>query len=73
MLVTELYSKERGVRVEFYINRQIIVSHFGGCSTEDTQLFYEKIPAIFKGSTGFLSDYWQAHAEPFGKENHWHS
>jgi IS1 family transposase len=96
LLVTELYSKERCVRVEFYgiqldelwsfvgkksnkqwlwlalnpINRQIVAFHVGGRSAEDAQLFYEKIPTIFKGSTGFFSDYWQAYVEPFGKENH---
>jgi IS1 family transposase len=96
LLVTELYSKERCVRVEFYgvqldevwsfvgkksnkqwlwlalnpINRQIIAFHVGGRSAEDTQLFYEKIPTIFKGNTGFFSDYWQAYVEPLGKENH---
>lgn len=96
LLVRELYSKERGVRVEFYgiqldelwsfvgkrsnkqwlwlalnpINRQIIAFHVGGRSTDDALLFYEKIPAIFKGSAGFFSDYWQAYVEPFGKEKH---
>ena len=96
MLVDELYSKERGVRVEFYgiqldemwtfvgqrnnkqwlwmalnpINRQIVAFHIGGRSSKDAELFYEKIPAIFKGQAGFFSDYWQAYVAAFENENH---
>lgn len=96
MLVDELYSKERGVRVEFYgiqldemwtfvgqrnnkqwlwmalnpINRQIVAFHVGGRSSKDAELFYEKIPAIFKGQAGFFSDYWQAYVAAFENENH---
>ena len=96
VLVNELYSKERGVRVEYYgiqldemwtfvgnkdnkqwlwlalnpINRQIIAFHIGGRSAQDAQLFYEKIPAFFKGKTGFFSDYWQAYLKVFENENH---
>lgn len=96
LLVNELYSKERGVRVEYYgiqldemwtfvgkrankqwlwlalnpINRQIIAFHIGSRSSKDAQVFYEKIPAVFKGNTGFFSDYWQAYISIFEKENH---
>ncbi len=96
LLVDELYSKERGVRVEYYgiqldemwtfvgnkenkqwlwlalnpINRQIIAFHIGGRSAKDAQLFYEKIPALFKGNTGFFSDYWQAYVKVFENEHH---
>jgi IS1 family transposase len=96
LLVDELYSKERGLRVEYYgiqldemwtfvgnkdnkqwlwlalnpINRQIIAFHIGGRSAKDAQLFYEKIPALFKGKTGFFSDYWQAYLKAFENENH---
>lgn len=94
--MNELYSKERGVRVEYYgiqldemwtfvgnkenkqwlwlalnpINRQIIAFHIGGRSAKDANLFYEKIPAIFKNNTGFFSDYWQAYVKVFENENH---
>ena len=40
------------------INRQIIVFHVGNRGTEDVQLFYKKIPAIFKSNAEFFSDYW---------------
>ena len=96
LLVEELYSKERGVRVQYYgiqldemwtfvgnkenkqwlwlalnpINRQIVAFHIGGRSAKDAQFFYEKIPALFKGQTGFFSDYWQAYVKVFEKENH---
>lgn len=96
LLVNELYSKERGVRVEYYgiqldemwtfvgnrenkqwlwlalnpINRQIIAFHIGGRSAKDANLFYEKIPAVFKNHTGFFSDYWQSYVKVFENENH---
>jgi IS1 family transposase len=96
LLVDQLYSKERGVRVQYYgiqldemwtfvgnkdnkqwlwlalnpINREIVAFHLGGRSGDDAQVFYEKIPAIFKGNTGFFSDYWQAYQKVFENENH---
>lgn len=96
LLVEQLYSKERGVRVQYYgiqldemwtfvgnkdnkqwlwlalnpINRQIVAFHVGTRSAKDAQVFYEKIPAIFKGTTAFFSDYWQAYVEVFENENH---
>ena len=96
LLVDELYSKERGVRVEFFgiqldemwtfvqnkankqwlwlalnpVNRQIIAFHIGTRSSVDALLFYEKIPIIFKGNTGFFSDYWQAYVDVFKNNNH---
>lgn len=96
LLVNELYSIERGVRVEYYgiqldemwsfvgkrsnkqwlwlalnpINKQIIAFHVGSRSGEDAQLFHEKIPAVFKRSSGFFSDYWQAYVSTFANENH---
>lgn len=94
--MNELYSKERGVRVEYYgiqldemwtfvgnrenkqwlwlalnpINRQIIAFHIGGRSAKDANLFYKKIPAVFKNHTGFFSDYCQAYVKVFENENH---
>lgn len=96
LLLDELYSKERGRRVEFFgiqldemwtfvqnkankrwlwlalnpDNRQIIAFHVGGRSGKDAQLFYEKIPAVFKEISGFFSDYWQAYGSVFESENH---
>jgi len=96
LLVDQLYSQERGVRVEYYgiqldqmwtfvgnkentqwlwlalnpINRQIVAFHIGGRSGKDAQLFYEKIPSIFKSNTGLFSDYWQAYVKVFENENH---
>lgn len=52
------------------VNRQIIAFHVGGRSGEDAQIFYKKIPAVFKESAGFFSDYWQAYVTAFESENH---
>lgn len=52
------------------VNRQIVAFHIGGRSAIDAQLFYEKIPAVFKGTTGFFSDYWQAYVATFEEEQH---
>ena len=96
LLVNQLYSKERGVRVQYYgiqldemwtfvgnkhnkqwlwlalnpVNRQIIAFRVGGRGNVDAQLFYEKIPEIFKGNAGFFSDYWQSYVKIFENENH---
>jgi len=96
LLVNQLYSKERGVRVQYYgiqldemwtfvgnkhnkqwlwlalnpVNRQIIAFHVGGRGNVDAQLFYEKIPEIFKRNAGFFSDYWQSYVKTFENENH---
>ena len=96
LLINQLYSKERGVRVQYYgiqldemwtfagnkknkqwlwlalnpANRQIIAFHVGGRGSIDAQLFYEKIPEIFKGNAGFFSGYWQSYVKTFGNENH---
>lgn len=96
LLVNQLYSKERGVRVQYYgiqldemwtfvgnkknkqwlwlalnpVNRQIIAFHVGGRGSVDAQLFYEKIPEIFKANAGFFSDYWQSYVKTFEHENH---
>lgn len=51
-------------------NRQIVAFHIGSRSGKDAQLFYEKIPAVFKGVAGFFSDYWQAYKQVFEQENH---
>ena len=47
------------------VNRQIVAFHIGSRSSIDALLFYEKIPNIFKGETGFFSDYWQAYVDVF--------
>lgn len=96
VLVEEIYSKERGRRVEFFgiqldemwtfvqnkknkqwlwlalnpANRQIIAFHVGGRSGKDAELFYEKIPTVFKQHAGFFSDYWPAYVEAFQNEQH---
>ena len=96
LLITELYSKERCARVEFFgvqldemwtfvqnknnkqwlwlalnpDNRQIVAFHIGSRSSVDAQIFYDKIPAIFKQDTGFFSDYWKAYQEVFKDNNH---
>ena len=96
LLINELYSKERGRRVEFFgiqldemwtfvgnkdnkqwlwmalnpSNKQIVAFHIGSRSSKDAQLFYEKIPAIFKEVGAFFSDYWQAYVKTFENENH---
>ena len=51
-------------------NRQIVAFHVGSRSSADALLFYEKIPDIFKGDTGFFSDYWQAYVDVFKDNNH---
>lgn len=51
-------------------NRQIVAFHLGSRSGKDAQLFYEKIPTVFKGAAGFFSDYWQAYKQVFEEENH---
>lgn len=96
LLINELYSKERGLRVEYFgiqldemwtfvgnkdnkqwlwlalnpYNKQIVAFHVGSRSSKDAQLFYEKIPDIFKRKTGFFSDYWQAYIKAFEQEDH---
>lgn len=96
LLVNELYSKERGGRVEFLgiqldemwtfvgngsnkqwlwmalnpQNRQIVAFHVGGRSATDAEIFYGKIPDVFKGEAGFFSDYWQAYVKAFEEEDH---
>ena len=57
------------------VNRQIVAAsayrfHVGSRSSVDALLFYEKIPTIFKGNTGFFSDYWQAYVDVFKNNNH---
>ena len=52
------------------VNRQIIAFHVGGRGNVDAQLFYEKIPEIFKGNAGLFSDYWQSYVKTFENENH---
>lgn len=95
-MLDELYSKERGRRVEFFgiqldelwsfvgnkankqwlwlalnpHNRQIVAFHVGSRSGEDAELFYQKIPEVFKQNTAFFSDYWQAYVKAFEKEEH---
>lgn len=92
----QVYSQERGARVEFLgiqldelwsfvgnkncqqwvwlvlnpVNRQIIAFHIGGRGAEDAHLFYDKIPAFFKGTVAFFSDYWQAYVKAFQNEIH---
>ena len=51
-------------------NRQIVAFHIGSRSSVDAQIFYDKIPAIFKQDTGFFSDYWKAYQEVFKDNNH---
>ena len=51
-------------------NRQIVTFHIGSRSSVDAQVFYDKIPAIFKQDTGFFSDYWKAYQEVFKDNNH---
>lgn len=51
-------------------NRQIVAFHVGGRGGEDAALFYEKIPAVFKGQVGFFSDYWAAYRQAFANESH---
>jgi len=38
---------------------------WGGRSSKDAQLFFDKIPDVFKGKASFFSDYWQAYAKAF--------
>lgn len=49
------------------INRQIIAFHVGGRGSIDAQLFYEKIPQIFKENTVFFR---QSYVKIFEHENH---
>lgn len=96
LFLDEVYSQERGRRVEFFgiqldemwtfvqnkknkqwlwlalnpSNKQIIAFHVGGRSGEDAQLFYEKIPEVFKEGAAFFSDYWPAYVEAFKNEQH---
>jgi insertion element IS1 protein InsB len=56
-------------------NRQVIAFHIGSRSGVDAQLFYDKIPDIFKGKSqshkiGFFSDYYKAYEEAFKNEAH---
>ena len=51
-------------------NRQIVAFHVGGRSGTDAALFYELLPAGFKGRAGFFSDYWPAYVQAFANEAH---
>ena len=51
-------------------NRQIVAFHVGGRSGADAALFYELLPAGFKGRAGFFSDYWPAYVQAFANEAH---
>ena len=51
-------------------NRQIVAFHVGSRSGVDAQLFYDQIPAVFKGRAGFFSDYWPAYLRAFAQEDH---
>jgi IS1 family transposase len=52
-------------------NGQIVAFHAGARGTEDARKFWEKIPAVFKQTTGFFSDYWQAYQAVLDPEKHW--
>lgn len=52
-------------------NRQIVAFHVGGRGIEDAQKLYENIPAVFKQTTGFFSDYWQAYQTVLDPDQHW--
>lgn len=52
------------------VNRQIVAFHVGGRSGADAHLLYEKIPAVFKSTAGFFSDYWPAYLQAFAQEHH---
>ena len=51
-------------------NRQIIAFHVGSRSQKDAQIFYDKIPDIFKQEAAFFTDYWQAYACVIPEEKH---
>ena len=51
-------------------NRQITAFHIGGRGKKDAQIFYEKIPSIFKENASFFTDYWAAYAAVIPEENH---
>lgn len=52
------------------VNRQIVAFHVGSRDGKDAQLFYDKIPSIFKGSAGFFSDKYEAYVSVFKNEEH---
>lgn len=51
-------------------NRQIVAFHVGGRGEKDAQIFYDKIPLIFKEQASFFTDYWQAYACVISEEKH---
>ena len=42
-------------------NKQIVAWHVGGRGKEDAEIFFNKIPAIFREQAGFFTDYWAAY------------
>lgn len=53
------------------VNRQIVAFHAGARGTEDAQKLWEKIPSVFKQTTGFFSDYWQAYQAVLDPDKHY--
>jgi IS1 family transposase len=51
-------------------NRQIVAFHVGGRGKDDAQIFFDKIPEIFRNNAAFFSDYWQAYQALIPKEKH---
>jgi len=51
-------------------NRQIVAFHVGGRGTEDAQIFFDKIPEIFRNDAAFFSDYWQPYQAVIPQEKH---
>ena len=51
-------------------NRQIVAFHVGSRGQKDAQIFYDKIPNIFKQEGAFFTDYWNAYACVIPKEKH---
>ena len=51
-------------------NRQIVAWHVGSRGRAGAEGLYAQLPAVFKGTTGFFSDYWAAYRPVFAEEDH---
>lgn len=51
-------------------NRQVVALHVGSRGRAGAEGLYAQLSAVFKGTTGFFSEYWAAYRPVFAEEDH---